>query len=50
MRLAWLAIAALFSAFYGNPLAAQPDDGRIRVSLALSGVGAHRTAAFLHGV
>jgi NTE family protein len=40
MRLAWLAIAALLSAFYGNSLAAQPDDGRIRVGLVLSGGGA----------
>lgn len=40
MRLTWLAIAALLSAFYGNLPAAQPDDGRIKVGLALSGGGA----------
>jgi NTE family protein len=40
MRLTWLAIAALFTAFYGNSAAAQPDDGRIKVGLALSGGGA----------
>ena len=40
MRLTWLAIAALMSAFYGNALAAQPDDGRIKVGLVLSGGGA----------
>lgn len=40
MRSTWLAITALLSAFYCSPLAAQPDDGRIRVGLALSGGGA----------
>ena len=40
MRLTWLAIAALLTAFYGNLPAAQPDDGRIKVGLALSGGGA----------
>ena len=40
MRLTWLVIAALLTAFYGNTLTAQPDDGRIRVGLALSGGGA----------
>jgi len=40
MRVTWLAIAALLSAFYGNPLIAQPDDGRIKVGLVLSGGGA----------
>jgi len=40
MRITWLAITALCSAFYGNPLAAQPDDGRISIGLALSGGGA----------
>ena len=40
MRLTWLAVTALISAFYGNPLAAQPDDGRISIGLVLSGGGA----------
>jgi NTE family protein len=40
MRLTGLVTAVLLTAFYGNPLAAQPDDGRIRVGLALSGGGA----------
>jgi len=40
MRLSWLAVAALLTAFYVNPLLAQPDDGRIKVGLALSGGGA----------
>jgi NTE family protein len=40
MRLTWLTIATLLSAFYANSLAAQPDDGRIRIGLALSGGGA----------
>jgi NTE family protein len=40
MRLTWLTIAALLTAFYFNPLWAQPDDGRIKVGLVLSGGGA----------
>jgi len=40
MRLTWLAIATLLIALYVNPLAAQPDDGRIKVGLVLSGGGA----------
>jgi NTE family protein len=40
MRLTWLAIAALLTAFYFNPLSAQPDEGRIKVGLVLSGGGA----------
>jgi NTE family protein len=40
VRHPWLAITALFFAFYGNPLLAQPDDGRIKIGLALSGGGA----------
>jgi len=40
MRLTWPAIATLLIALYGNPLAAQPDDGRIKVGLVLSGGGA----------
>jgi NTE family protein len=40
MRFTWLAITALISAFYCNPLAAQPDEGRIKIGLVLSGGGA----------
>ena len=38
MRLAWPVMAALLSALYGNPLVAQPDDGRIKIGLVSSGV------------
>jgi len=31
-------MAALLSALYGNPLVAQPDDGRIKIGLVSSGV------------
>jgi NTE family protein len=40
MRFTWLAITALISAFYCNPLAAQPDEGRIKIGLVRSGGGA----------
>ena len=39
MRLTWLAIAALLTAFYFNPLWAQPDDGRIKLDLVHSDGG-----------
>jgi hypothetical protein len=34
VRLTWPVMAALLSELYGNSLVAQPDDGRIKISLA----------------